>query len=121
MEYELNAENKISGRLATEVATLLRGKNNPAYNPSRLSDNKVVVFNTDKLKFSGKKTTQKLYRQHSGFHGGLKEKRLDEVMKQDSRRVLKMAVMGMLPKNKLRSKLIKNLIIFKGSKTTQNA
>ena len=116
MDYEINAENKISGRVATEVAVLLRGKDAPTYDPSRLSNNRITVFNTDKMKFSGKKIEQKLYRHHSGYHGGLKERKLGDVVKKDSRLVLRMAVLGMLHKNKLRSKMIKNLILIKGKK-----
>lgn len=113
MEYKLDATNKILGRLATEVAVLLRGKNAPSFDPAKLSGNKVLVYNTDKIKFSGKKTSQKLYRHHSGYHGGLKEEKLEDLVKRDSRLVLKYAVMGMLPKNRLRAKFIKNLILNK--------
>ena len=116
MNYEINAEKKILGRLASEIAILLRGKNNPSYDPSRFTSNVVTVFNTDRLAFSGKKTGQKLYRRHSGFHGGLKEEKLEDLLKRDSRLVLREAVMGMLPKNKLRAKFIKNLVMLKGEK-----
>ncbi len=115
MEYKIDATNQILGRLASKIAVLLRGKNDPNFDPSRPSNNKVVILNTDKLRFSGKKKlTQKLYRRHSGFHGGLKEKRLVEVMTKDSRLALRWAVLGMLPKNRLRPKFIKNLFLFKG-------
>lgn len=113
MEYKLDATNKILGRLATEVAVLLRGKNAPSFDPAKLSGNKVFIYNTDKIKFSGKKTSQKLYRHHSGYHGGLKEEKLEDLVKRDSRLVLKYAVMGMLPKNRQRAKIIKNLILTK--------
>ncbi|MDP3710157.1 MAG: 50S ribosomal protein L13 [bacterium] len=113
MEYKIDATNKILGRLATEVAVLLRGKNAPSFDPAKLSGNKVVVCNTDKIKFSGKKASQKLYRHHSGYHGGLKEEKLEDLVQRDSRLVLKYAVMGMLPKNRLRAKFIKNLILNK--------
>lgn len=99
--------------MATEAAVLLRGKNSPGFDPARLSSNKVTIFNVNKMAFTGKKIKQKLYRKHSGYHGGLKEKTLGEMLKQDSRIVLKKAVWGMLPKNKLRAKLIKNLILIK--------
>lgn len=116
MDYQIDGSNRIIGRLATEVALLLRGKNNPKFNPAAQSVNKVYVFNTDKIAYSGKKATQKLYRRHSGYIGGLKEETLKNIMIRDSRIVLKQAVMGMLPKNKSRKHLIKNLILYNGGK-----
>lgn len=114
MEYKIDATNKVLGRLASEVAVLLRGKNDPSFDPSRASDNKVVVNNTDKIAVTGRKMVQKLYRRHSGYHGGLKEERLRDLMARDSRLALRKAVLGMLPKNKLRAKFIRNLILHKG-------
>lgn len=114
MEFKIDATNKILGRLATDVSVLLRGKNSPSFDPSKLSANRVVVYNTDKIKISGKKMAQKLYRRHSGYHGGLKEEKLHNLMTRDSRLVLKHAVNGMLPKNKLRSRFIKNFSLFRG-------
>ena len=113
MEFKIDASNKILGRLASEVAFLLRGKETARFNPRRLSENRVVVFNTDKIRVTGKKREQKLYRRHSGYHGGLKEATFEEVYAKDSRLPLRYAVMGMLPKNKLRAKMIKNLILKK--------
>lgn len=112
-EFKIDAAYKILGRVASEVAFLLRGKNAPDFEPSRMSENKVVVFNTDKMRVTGKKLTDKIYYQHSGYHGGLKEERLIDLMKRDSRLPLRYAVMGMLPKNKLRSRMIKNLALFR--------
>lgn len=116
MEYKIDAANKILGRLASEVAILLRGKNNPSFDPSRFSKNEVTVLNTDKIKVSGRKMVQKLYRRHSGFHGGLKEESLRDLLARDSRLAFRKAVLGMLPKNKLRARFIKNLILLKGEK-----
>lgn len=114
MEYKLDATNQVLGRLASKVALLLRGKNDPHFDPARSGNNKVIILNTNKLRFSGKKKlTQKLYRRHSGFPGGLKEKRLADVMARDSRLALRWAIRGMLPKNKLRQIFIKNLFLFK--------
>lgn len=113
MEYKLDATNKILGRLATEVAKLLMGKGSASFNPKDLGDIKVSVSNTDRLIFSGKKLHQKVYRHHSGFHGGLKEKKMEVLFKEDSREILKKAVWGMLPKNRLRIKRIKNLALYK--------
>lgn len=114
MEYKLDATDQILGRLASKVAFLLRGKDSPRFDPSRPSNNKVTVFNTDKMRVTGKKLAQKLYRRHSGYHGGLKEKKLSDLMVKDSRLVLRLAVQGMLPKNKTRQRLMKNLILYDG-------
>lgn len=115
-EYKLDASNKILGRLATEVAKLLMGKGSAAFDYSKTGDTRVVVTNTDKLRVTGKKAKQKLYRHHSGYHGGLKETPYEMLFQRDSRLVLKHAVTGMLPKNKLREKRLKNLIMIKGEK-----
>ncbi len=114
MEYKLDAEGKILGRLASEIAILLRGKNSPSYNPARLSGNKVTVFNTDKIRVTGKKPVQKLYRRHSGYLGGLKEETLRTLLERDSRKVMWHAIDGMLPKNRSRAKIMKNLILKRG-------
>lgn len=112
-EYKLDATNKILGRLASEIARLALGKDSPSFNPAKLSRNKIVVYNTDKIKVTGKKALQKLYRRHSGYLGNLKEESLRNVLARDSRLALRHAIMGMLPKNKLRSIIIKNIILEK--------
>lgn len=116
MEHKIDATDKVLGRLAAEISLLLRGKKDPSFDPSRPALNKVVVHNTDKVKVTGKKMAQKLYRRHSGYHGGLKEEKLEDLMKRDSRLALQKAVMGMLPKNRLRDRLIKNLELHRGEK-----
>lgn len=115
MEYQIDAANKILGRLATEVAVLLRGKNTAQFDPAKLSHHKVTVYNTDSLKATGKKMhgDGKVYLHHTGFHGGQKAETLEDIMKKDSRIALRRAVMGMLPKNRLRAQIIKNLILVK--------
>lgn len=113
MEYTIDAHNKILGRLAVEIAIKLRGKDDPRFDPSRLSGNRVVVKNTDTIRVSGKKLIQKTYKHHSGFHGGLKQEMLRDTLRRDSRLALRRAVMGMLPKNRLRARWIKNLILIR--------
>ena len=114
MERQIDAAGKILGRLASEVAIILRAKNEPRFDPSKTSGNVVTVYNLDKIKDTGKKMTQKLYRRHSGYIGNLKEEKLQDFMRRDSRQVFKKAVMGMLPKNKLRAKFVKNLLLTRG-------
>lgn len=111
--YFFDAQDEILGRLAAKIAVILRGKHQPDFLPYILNIDKVIIYNTNKLKFNAKKLDQKKYHSHSGYPGALKERTLRSMMTQDSSRVLRQAVWGMLPKNRLRSKLIKNLIIFK--------
>lgn len=113
MEYKIDATNKILGRLATEAAVLLRGKNSPNFNPARFVKNNVIIYNTDKIRVTGRKMNQKLYHRHSGYPGGLKEEKLRDLITRDSRQAMRYAVMGMLPKNKLRKRWIRNLILIK--------
>lgn len=113
-EYILNASNFTLGRLVTKIVLLLRGKNNPNFAPNKLSNNKVVVYNFNKVKITGNKLKQKIYYRHSGYPGGLKSITLENLFKKNPEKVLRMAVMGMLPKNKLRSKMIKNLKVYEG-------
>ncbi len=105
----IDATNKILGRLACQIAIFLQGKQKPDFNPSKDMGDFVVVKNVEKIKFSGKKFKKKKYYFHSGYLGGLKELRLEEVFKKDPKKVLKMAVAGMLPKNRLRKRMLKRL------------
>ncbi len=105
----IDATGKVLGRLASQIAILLRGKHKPNFDPSKDMGDIVVVKNVDKMKFTGKKLKKKIYRWHSGYIGGLKERTLEEMLKKDPRKVLKLAVLGMLPKNRLRKRMIKRL------------
>jgi len=107
--HTIDAENKILGRLASEIAVLLRGKHKPDFAPHKDAGDFVVVKNADKIRISGKKMDQKKYRHYSGYPGGLKEKPLKELFEKKPDEVLRRAVMGMLPKNRLRAKMIKRL------------
>jgi len=113
-EYQIDAAGKILGRMATEAAVLLRGKNTASWLPYITPENRVIIFNTDKIKVTGKKMEQKFYRHHTGYPGGLKEESLAKLLERDSREVIKLAIYGMLPRNKTRDKIIKNLKLFKG-------
>ncbi len=110
----IDASDKILGRLAVEVANLLRGRNKPEFLRYKDMGEKVVVFNTDKIKVTGKKMKQKAYYHYSGYPGGLKKTPLEKLFSADSREVLKKAVYGMMPKNKLRDQMIKKLEMHKG-------
>ncbi len=108
-KHTIDASGRILGRLATEIAVLLRGKNKPGFVPYKEMGDIVVVKNADKIVLSGKKMEQKKYYHHSGYLGGLKEVSIKKIFQNDPGDILRRAVMGMLPKNKLRSKQIKNL------------
>lgn len=114
MIYKIDATNRKLGRLAAEVAVLLRGKNKPDFLPYKLSNNKVLVFNTSKIVISGRKFRNKKYYHHSSYLGSLKEKTYKELFEKNPSEPLKRAVYGMLPKNKLRDKMIKNLKLYEG-------
>lgn len=115
-EHIIDAKQKILGRLAVEAANLLRGKHKPTFRPYLDEGDIVTVINTDKIRFSGRKMKQKIYYHHSGYPGGLQETSLEKLMEKDSRQVVRRAVYGMLPKNKLRDRIIKKLKLFKGEK-----
>ena len=109
--YKIDATAKVLGRLASEIAILLRGKNKPTFQHHIEMGNNIIVTNAAKIKTSGKKLNQKVYYHHSGYPGGLKRKKMNEVFAQNPAMVLKKAVWNMLPKNKLRAKMIKRLKI----------
>ena len=107
--HTIDATDKVLGRLATEIALLLRGKQKPGFVLYKDMGDFVAVKNVDKLKFTGKKIKQKKYYHHSGYLGGMKETPLEKLFEQRPQEVLKRAVFGMLPRNKLRSEMIKRL------------
>lgn len=110
----IDASNKILGRLAVEAANLLRGKGKPDFVPYLDQGDEVIIINTDKIQVSGRKLKQKIYYRHSGYPGGIKAVVLEAALKKDSREVVRKAIYGMLPKNKLRDKIIKKLKLYKG-------
>ncbi|MCL5733644.1 MAG: 50S ribosomal protein L13 [Patescibacteria group bacterium] len=113
MEYIIDAKNKKFGRLASEIAVILQGKKSAAYNPRFLGEDKVVIQNLKDVVFSGNKMETKIYHHHTGYVGHLKEPTLAEEWARSPERVLRMAVLKMLPKNRLAAKRIKNLKILK--------
>jgi large subunit ribosomal protein L13 len=110
-EYKFDAKNQTLGRLATQIAVLLQGKNLAQYEPNKIGDVKVIVDNISKIRVTGKKASQKVYRHHTGYIGHLKTRSYKEIFEKNPSEILRKAVLGMIPKNKLRSKRIKNLII----------
>lgn len=113
VQHVIDASGQTLGRLATQVAALLQGKNTPAYNPRLIGSNVVVVKNASKVKIGGNKEISKIYYRHTGYMGHLKEKTYRDVFAKDPRRVIEYAVFNMLPKNFIRQKRMNNLKIEK--------
>ena len=109
--HTIDATDKALGRIATQAVAFLRGKHKENFVPNKDEGDFVIVENFSKVKFSGQKLDQKLYYSHSGYLGGLKEMPLSKLYKEDPQSVLRRAVLGMLPKNKLSNRQIKRLKI----------
>ena len=113
----IDAENKRLGTLATEVATILMGKNSATFEYHVDGGAKVIVYNTNKLSIHPNKLASKTYYRHSGYPGGIKSITADKQMAKDSTEVLRKAVYGMLPKNRLRAKMLARLVLHKNDIT----
>jgi large subunit ribosomal protein L13 len=112
--YLVDAENQTLGRLASEVAAVLRGKNKPCYTPHLDAGDFVVVINADKVRVSGNKATQKVYRRHSGRPGGMKTETFAHLQARLPERIVEKAIKGMLPHNALGRQLFRKLKVYKG-------
>ena len=117
----IDAEGMVLGRLATEVAKLLRGKHKPTYTPFLDTGDNVIVINASKIVLTGKKLDDKLYRHHSGFPGGLKEIDYRTLMAKNPEKAVELAVKGMLPKNSLGRQMFRKLHVYAGPEHEQAA
>lgn len=113
--YVVDAEGMTLGRLASEVAKVLRGKNKPIFTPHIDTGDYVIVVNAEKVKVTGKKLDQKIYYHHSDYVGGMKETTLKEMLNKHPERVVEYAVKGMLPKGPLGRQMIKKLHVYAGA------
>jgi len=113
MEYIIDAKNQTLGRLSTKIAILLQGKNKSAYDPSRIVKDSVIVKNAKLIKLTGNKAKTKIYQRHTGYMGHLRTAKYSEVYAKHPERILESAVRGMLPKNFLRDKRMRLLVIEK--------
>ena len=113
--YVVDAEGCTLGRLASEVASVLRGKNKPVFTPHVDTGDYVIVINAEKIKVTGKKLDQKIYYSHSDYVGGMKETTLREMMNKKPEKVIELAVKGMLPKGPLVRQMIKKLHVYAGA------
>lgn len=119
--YIVDAADQRLGRLASEVARVLRGKNKPTYTPSIDTGDFVIVINAEKVEVTGRKRTQKLYRRHSGRPGGMKVETFEKLQARLPERIVEQAVKGMLPKNTLGRQLFTKLKVYAGSEHPHQA
>jgi large subunit ribosomal protein L13 len=117
----VDAEGQVLGRLASKVATILRGKNKPSFTPHVDCGDNVVVINASKVALTGSKATDKKYLRHTGYPGGQRETTTKELFESHPERIIENAVKGMLPKNKLGAELFRNLRVYAGDTHDQEA
>jgi large subunit ribosomal protein L13 len=119
--YIVDAEGQTVGRLAVQIANVLRGKHKPTYTPHIDSGDHVIIINAEKVVVSGKKFEQKLYRHHTGYIGGLKTFTFRQMMDRKPERIMEIAVRGMLPHNRLGRQQIKKLHVYVGAEHPHQA
>ncbi len=119
--YVVDADGQVLGRLATRVASVLRGKHKPQYTPFLDTGDHVIVVNAAKVRLTGNKREKKVYYRHSGYPGGLKQTTCNEMMEKHPERVVMMAVRGMLPHNALGRAMLKKLRVYAGPEHDQEA
>lgn len=119
--YIIDAEGKRLGRLSSEVAKILRGKNKPTYTPHVDTGDHVIIINAEKIELTGKKLDQKLYRYHTNHPGGLREIPYRRLMQEKPELAIKKAVRGMLPKNSLGRQMITKLKVYSGTEHNHDA
>ncbi len=119
--YVIDAEGKVLGRLASEVATILSGKHKPTYTPHVDTGDHVIIINAEKVKFTGNKLNQMHHVYHTGYPGGLKEVPYSQLIEKNPERIIEITVKGMLPKSKLGKKMIKKLKVYRGEEHNHEA
>ncbi len=119
--FIIDAKNKVLGRMATQVANKLRGKDKSIFSPHMDCGDFVIIINSDKVKLTGNKWSRKMYQRHSGFPGGFKEETAETLHKKKPTKIIELAVSGMLPKNKLRKVFMEKLKIYSGEEHPHDA
>jgi len=119
--YVIDARGKVLGRMATEIARVLRGKNKPIYTPNQDTGDFVVVVNAREIKLTGAKLAQKIYYRHSEYPGGIRQRTAAQMLEEKPEELVKLAVKGMLPKNRLSRKLVTKLKVYAGPEHPHNA
>lgn len=112
--YVVNADGRILGRLATEIASRLRGKHKPEYTPHVDTGDYIVVVNAEKIRVTGRKRTDKIYYRHSGYPGGIRARSFEQMIEKQPERVIELAVKGMLPRNPLGRAMYRKLKVYAG-------
>ncbi len=113
--YVIDAADQVLGRVATKAATILNGKHRPQYAPFLVSGDHVIILNAEKIKLTGQKLDTKVYRHHTLYPGGLRQVAVRKVFESKPDRIIREAVLGMLPKNKLRKRMVKRLKVYFGN------
>ena len=119
--YVVDAEGKTLGRLATEVATVLRGKHKPTYTPHMDCGDYVIVVNADKVEVTGKKRKEKIYKRHTGYPGGLREITFEKLIARKPEEIVRHAIKGMMPKGRLGRQMYKKLKVYAGPEHNHQA
>ena len=119
--FVVDAKDEILGRLATEIARILRGKHKPRYTPHADMGDHVIVINADKIRVTGRKADQKVYYRHTGYAGGIRSTSYREVMDKHPERILRKAIWGMLPHNPLGRTMFKKLRVYAGDEHPHQA
>ena len=113
--YVVDAKDAVLGRLATKIATYLRGKNKPVFTPNVDTGDFIIVINADKVRLTGRKLDDKVYYHHTGYIGGIKAQTARSMMGKQPEKIIEKAVWGMLPKNTLGKQMLKKLKVYKGA------
>ncbi|MBI4397734.1 MAG: 50S ribosomal protein L13 [Candidatus Omnitrophica bacterium] len=119
--FLVDAKNEVLGRLATRIARILMGKNKRTYVPYWESGDYVIVINASEIRVTGKKSSQKMYDHYSGYPGGRREYSFEKLIAKDPREVVRRAVVGMIPKNRLGDRMMTHLLIYPGAEHRHNA
>jgi len=119
--HVIDARGKILGRMATQIANVLRGKHKPVYTPNQDAGDFVVVVNAREIKLTGAKLSQKIYYRHSEYPGGMRERTAAQMLEEKPEELVKLAVKGMLPKNRLSRKLVTKLKVYAGAEHPHDA
>lgn len=119
--YVVDAKDAVLGRLATKIATYLRGKNKPVFTPNVDTGDFIIVINADKIRLTGRKLDDKIYYHHTGYIGGIKAKTARSMMDKQPEKIIEKAVWGMLPKNTLGKQMLSKLKVYKGAEHPHKA
>jgi large subunit ribosomal protein L13 len=119
--YVIDANNEVLGRLSSQVAKILRGKNKPDFTPHVDCGDNIIIINAEKIRLTGNKMTDKIYRRYTGYPGGQRYQTPEEMIKKNPTKLIEVSIKGMLPKSKLGSAIFKNLFVYSGTEHPHSA